>query len=55
MRWASLAVFFLDSGLGDFAIGDAWEPAFGGNRRRVAFRLASPAEGVSALALAHLN
>ena len=26
MRWAYLAIFFLDSGLGDdfFALGDAW-------------------------------
>ena len=55
MRWASLAIFFLDLGLGDFAIGDAWNLPSEGNRRRVAFRLVSPAEGVSALALARFN
>ena len=52
MRPACLAIFFLDLGLGDFALGDAWKPALGGYRRR-GFRLVSPAEGVSALALTH--
>ena len=31
------------------------EPAFGGNRRRVFFRLVSPAEGAGALALVHVD
>ena len=54
MRWASLAIFFLDLGLGEVLPWGRLEPAFGGNRRR-GFRLVSPAEGVSALALTHFN
>ena len=35
VRWASLAIFFLALGLGDFfAPGDGLEPALGGYRRR---------------------
>ena len=49
-RWASLAVFFLALGLDEVCNQGCLEPAFGGNRRRE-FRLVSPAEGVSALAL----
>ena len=55
MRWASLAIFFLALGLGDvFAPGDSWNllseaTGVGG------FRLVSPAEGTSALALVRVN
>ena len=54
VRWACLAIFFLALGLGDFCTWGRLEPAFGGNRRRE-FRLVSPAEGVSALALTHFD
>ena len=34
MRWASLAIFFLDLGLGEVLLWERLEPAFVGNRRR---------------------
>ena len=54
VRWACLAIFFLALGLGEFCTGNAWNlppegTGVGG------FRLDSPAEGVSALALTHFN
>ena len=55
VRSASLAIFFLDLGLGEVLHRERLEPAFGGNRLRVFFRLVTPAEGVSALALTHFN
>ena len=54
VRWASLAIFFLDLGLGEFCTWRRLEPAFGENRLRFFAGLVSPAEGASALALAHL-
>ena len=54
VRWACLAIFFLGLGLGDVGHWGRLEPVFGGNRGR-RFRLVSPAEGASALALAHFN
>ena len=35
MRWASLAIFFLDLGLGEVLLWGRLEPAFGGNRLNV--------------------
>ena len=54
VRRASLAIFFLALGLGDFALGDAWNllpeaTGVGG------FRLDSPAEEASTLVLAFLT
>ena len=55
MRSVNLAIFFLELELGEaFALGDAWNLLPEGKGRR-AFRLVSPAEGVSALALTHFN
>ena len=54
VRWASLAIFFLDLGLGEVCSGDAWNllsKATGIG----CFRLVSPAEGTSALALVRFN
>ena len=34
VRWASLAIFFLDLGLGEVLLWERLEPAFGWNRRR---------------------
>ena len=47
VRWASLAIFFLDLELDDSGHWGRLEVFF--------FRLVSPAEGVSALALAHFS
>ena len=49
-RWACLAIL----GLGEVCTWGRLEPAIGGNRRR-GFRLVSPAEGASTLALAHFS
>ena len=52
-RWACLAIFFLALGLGDFALGDAWNlhsEATG----VVGYRLDSPAEGTGAMATVRL-
>ena len=46
VRWACLAIFFLDLGLGEVCTWGRLEPA-----RRSGSRLVSPAEGTSALAL----
>ena len=54
MRWASLAIFFLALGLGDFCTRDAWNLPSEGTGEGV-FQPVSPAEGVSALTLAHFN
>ena len=54
MRWADLAIFFLDSGLGEVCTGDAWNLPSEGTGV-VVYRLVSPAEGTSALALVHFN
>ena len=54
VMWACLAIFFLDLELGDiFALGDAWNLPSEGTGVGF-FRLVSPAEGVSALALTRL-
>ena len=48
-RWACLAIFFLALGLGDFALGNAWNlhsEATG----VVGYQLDSPAEGTGAMA-----
>ena len=52
-RWACLAIFFLALGLGDFALGNAWNllPEATGV---VGYRLDSPAEEASTLVLAFL-
>ena len=54
VRWACLAIFFLDLGLGEVCSGDDWNlPSeatdMGG------FWLVSPAEGTGALAPVHFN
>ena len=49
MRWADLAIFFVDSGLGEFCTGDAWNLPSEGTGVEV-YRLVSPAEGTGALA-----
>ena len=54
VRWACLAIFFLASGLGDFAPGDAWNLLSEGKGVGFFVRLVSPAEGVSALASVRL-
>ena len=53
-RWAYLAIFFLALGLGDFALGNAWNllPEATGV---VGYRLDSPAEEASTLVLAFFN
>ena len=53
VRWACLAIFFLALGLGEVS-GDAWNLPSEGTGV-VGFRLVSPAEGTSALALVHFN
>ena len=53
MGSASLAIFFLDLGLGEVLHWERLEPALGGNRRR-GYRLDSPAEEASTLVLAFL-
>ena len=55
MRLACLAIFFLDLELGEeLALGDARNLPSEGKGVGI-FRLVSPAEGVSALALTRLN
>ena len=54
VRWACLAIFFLALGLGEVCTGDAWNLPSEGTGV-VGFRLVSPAEGTSALALVHFN
>ena len=55
MRLACLAIFFLDLELGDgFVLRDARNLSSEGKGVGV-FRLVSPAEGISALALVHFN
>ena len=53
VRSASLAIFFLDLGLGEALHWERLEPALGGNRRR-RYRLDSPAEEADTLVLAFL-
>ena len=53
VRWACLAIFFLDSGLGEVCTGDAWDLPSEGTGI-VGFRLVRPAKRTSALALVHL-
>ena len=53
VRWACLAIFFLDLGLDDVGNWGRLETAFGENRRGF-FRLVSQAEGAT-LALAQFN
>ena len=56
VRPACLAIFFLDLELGEgFALRDAWNLSSEGKGVGSFVRLVSPAEGVSALALTHLN
>ena len=52
VRWACLAIFFLALGLCEFCTGDAWNLPSEGTGVG-GFRLVSPAEGTSALALVH--
>ena len=54
VRWASLAIFFLALGLGDFCTRYAWNLPSEGTGV-VGFRLVSPAEGTGALALVRFN
>ena len=54
MRWACLAIFFLDLGLGEVCTGDAWNLPRDGTGVG-GFRLVSPAEGAGALAPAQFN
>ena len=49
-----LSIFFLALGLGEVCTGDAWNLPSEGTGV-VGFRLVSPAEGTSALALVHFN
>ena len=56
MRPACLAIFFLELEWGElFAAGDAWNLPSEGKGVGSFVQLVSPAEGVSALALTHLN
>ena len=52
MRWAFLAIFFIDLGLDEVCNRGSLEPACGGNRLW-GFGLVSLAEGTSALSLVH--
>ena len=52
VRWAFLAIFFIDLGLDEVCNRGSMEPACGGNRLR-GFGLVSLAEGTSALSLVH--
>ena len=54
VRWACLAIFFLDLGLGEVCTGDAWNVPSEGTGV-VACRLVSPAEGTGALAPVRFN
>ena len=54
VRWECLAIFFLALGLGEVGTKDAWNLPSEGTGV-VGFRLVSPAEGTSALALVHYN
>ena len=54
VRWACLAIFFLDLGLGDCLHREAWKlPSEGTGLGDL--RLVSPAEGISAMALVRSN
>ena len=54
VRWASLAIFFLALGLGDFLHLGTPGTCLRSEQAYGFFRLVSPAEGAGALALAHL-
>ena len=54
MRSASLAIFLLDLRLGEILLWGRLEPALGGTGVG-GYRLDSPAEGASAVALVHFN
>ena len=54
MKSASLAIFFLDLELGDFAPGNAWN-LLSEATGVVGYRLDSPAEGTGALAPVRFN
>ena len=54
VRWACLAIFFFDLRLGEVFTWDAWNLPSEGTGL-VGFRLVSPAEGVSTLALVRFN
>ena len=54
VRWASLAIFFLDLGLGEVLLWERLEPAFGWNRRRFFSGWSVQPKGPVRWALAHL-